>query len=106
LKRLGKSLDGEWDPVEVYHRGRASEFAKKDGCTGIRMVLRFVSKEEVEVYRVGDELVIKLGVFKRNVPLPRSALSSCDTIKATLKDGRLEVFLGGEGDGRRTEGEA
>jgi len=100
LERLGEDIYGPRDPVDIFYVGRPYEFFKENGYIVVRMLFPFAKKDEVEVYRVGDELVIKLGVFKRNIPLPRSALANCDVVKARLRDGYLEVFLGGEGDGK------
>jgi len=93
LRNLGRTLFGKTDPTEVFFKGKPFEFVKKDGATVIRINMPFAEKEDIEVYSLGDELVVKIGVLRRNIPLPRSAVSS--DLKAHLRDGRLEVELGG-----------
>ncbi|MBW1976270.1 MAG: ArsA family ATPase [Deltaproteobacteria bacterium] len=94
LEELGKNLFGEEvDPTRVFHKGRPFEFIKKGETTVIKIAIPFVEKEDVEVYSLGDELVLKVGVLRRNIPLPRSAVSS--EIRAHLRDGTLEIELGG-----------
>ncbi len=96
LERLGRELYGDRDPFD---------FFKEDGIMVVKMYLNFASKEEVEVYKVGDELVVKLGAFKRNIPLPKSCLAMEGEIRARLKDGYLEIRLGGGdgGEGKRCD---
>lgn len=100
LMKLGNLIYQDRDPAQIFYKGRPYQFYKEDGCLVIRIELPFATKEEVEVYRVGDELVLKLGAFRRNIPLPRSALASCEAIRAKMQEGYLEVFMGGKEDGK------
>lgn len=99
IERLGDLIYGDRDPTEVFYKGRPYEFSKEDGCLMVKIELPFLNKEEIDVYRVGDELVLKLGAFKRNIPLPRSALASCEVVRAKMHEGYLIVSMGGKEDG-------
>ncbi|MFN3535284.1 MAG: TRC40/GET3/ArsA family transport-energizing ATPase, partial [Desulfatiglandales bacterium] len=99
IERLGEALYKDQDPTHLFYKGKPYEFSKEDGCLMIKIELPFAQKEEVEVYRVGDELVLKLGAFRRNIPLPRSALASCERMKARMQEGYLQIYVGGKEDG-------
>lgn len=47
-------------------------------------------KEEVDLYQSGTDAVIKLGNFKRNIPLP-NVLRTYEITGAKMQDGRLEI---------------
>lgn len=95
LEALGEIIYGERDPLTVFHRGSPFEFFKESGHTVVRINIPFADKKDIEVYKVADELVIKLGACRRNIPLPRSSLGTDEQIRARFKDGQLEVLIGG-----------
>lgn len=96
LKNLGVSLFGQTDPTEVFFKGKAFDFIKKNDTTVIQINMPFAEKGDIEVYSLGDELIVRVGVLRRNIPLPRSVPSS--GVKAHLRDGKLEIELGGSED--------
>lgn len=104
LEALGEIIYGDRDPLSVFYSGSPFEFAKEGDCTVVRINLPFADKKDVEVYRVGDELVVKLGTCRRNIPLPRSSLGVEAEVRARFINGRLEVLLGGTANGKGISG--
>lgn len=102
LVLLAEKLYGSRDPLSVFYQGKSFEFEKKDNATVIKINVPFAEKDDLEVYRVGDELVIKFGTCKRNIPLPRSLMVSDEYIKARFQEGYLEITLGGSNNGKGT----
>jgi len=47
----------------------------------------------VNLHKKSDELIIRLGSFKRHVLLPQR-MSNCEPLSARIKDGELVVVLG------------
>jgi arsenite-transporting ATPase len=59
------------------------------------MVLPFVSKAEVSAKRLGDELLLQAGAYRRTLVLPR-ALTELQIESASMQDGRLRIIFGGK----------
>jgi arsenite-transporting ATPase len=71
LDRLGKSIYGLRDPAQVFYRESPYRFKQTDGAYQMRMRLPFATVEDVELFKHGDELVVRVGNFKRHLALPR-----------------------------------
>ena len=59
------------------------------------MHLPFATREEIDLSKVGDELIIKMGNFKKSLILPR-AFAVLEPVGANLKDEELTIDFGGE----------
>jgi arsenite/tail-anchored protein-transporting ATPase len=55
-----------------------------------RLSLPAVRKDELELVRRGDELILGVGPYRRVLPLP-SALRRCRVVGAALERGELRV---------------
>jgi arsenite-transporting ATPase len=101
LKQLGRVLYGEHDPTEHFYQEPPYEFHKKEGQFSVRIKLPFLAKEEVELNRLPGEIIIRIGGFKRHIPLPRYVGSYKD---ATAKmDGPWLTITFGGGKGGKEE---
>jgi arsenite-transporting ATPase len=95
LRRLGEALYGESDPSAVFHQGRPYEIRRDDGRYVLEMSLPFVDKGEVSAQRLGDELLLDVGPFRRTLVLPR-ALAESSIAHAHMQDSTLSIeFVGG-----------
>ncbi len=65
-------------------------FRKSKGSYTLSLYLPFVQGGDIDLARVADELVIRIGSFKRHVPLPRSIPRHAQ-VSARLEDGHLKV---------------
>ena len=95
LLELGQSLYGDEDPSQCYMSSPSYAFNKEGSDYTLEVVLPFVQKEEIDLTRQGDNLVIRVGSFRRHVPLPR-AIIRLKTAGAKMDDGRLIVRFSGE----------
>jgi arsenite-transporting ATPase len=93
LLKLGETLYGERNPVELFYLQRSLEFLQSNGSHAVRLHLPFVQKSEVDLTKLGEELIIRMGNFKRNLILPR-AFVTMDALKAELKGDYLTVYFG------------
>ena len=99
LRRLGAGIYGDHDPTEHFFKGQPYEFHQQDGQFTMRIKLPFVSKEEVELNRLADEMVIRIGQFKKYIPLPRHVAAYKD-VKARMDGAYLNIIFGGKKDGK------
>ena len=97
LSGLGREIYQDLDPTAVLHRERAVNITPVDGHYRMDIPVPFASKEDLETWFHGDELVIKYKNFRRNIVLPRT-LASLDLARAELKDNILSLIFGGEDD--------
>jgi len=72
LRALARNIYGDNDPSKSFMSERPYHFSKENGVYKVRVKLPFLSKEDVDLAKSGDELIIRIGNFKRHVVLPRS----------------------------------
>ena len=99
LKKLGTDIYGEHDPTKHFYTERPYEFHHKDGQFFIRIKLPFLTKEEVELNRLPEEMVIEIGGFRRHILLPRYVVNYKD-VKAKMDGNYLNIIFGGKKDGK------
>ena len=105
LRELGRQIYGDADPAKVFFSTRPYRFEKKNGAYRLVMTLPFVGKENVDLNVSGDELIVRVGTFKRYVPLPRSYQGAVPT-SAKLRNDELTITFGeshGDAKGSRKE---
>jgi arsenite/tail-anchored protein-transporting ATPase len=93
LKRLGRSLYGARDPSKRFFDEAPYRFRKVNGEYHLHLRLPFVSAEHVDVYKKLDELIIRVGGYKRHVALPQR-VAHCEPQSARVNQGMLTVVLG------------
>jgi len=97
LKKFGEDIYGEHDPTEHFYTERPYEFNRKDGKFFIKIKLPFLTKEEIELNRLPEEMVIRVGGFKRHIPLPRY-VSAYKDVTAKIDGTYLNIIFGGNRD--------
>ncbi|MBC8248352.1 MAG: ArsA family ATPase [Anaerolineales bacterium] len=95
LRRMAESIYGDSDPTEVYFVGRTHSVEKKDGRYILSLPLPFVEKQDLELTRSGDELIVHIGNRKRNLILPR-VLASLDVQSAKFDEDTLMITFGAD----------
>ena len=92
LKRLGRALYGSSDPAKRYFDQAPFSFRKVNGDYHLHLRLPFVQAEHVDLYKKLDELVIRVGGYKRHITLP-VRVAHCEPESARVKDGELVVVM-------------
>lgn len=72
LKVMGEALFADQDPSKIFFRGRAQEIEKENGGYVLTLPLPFVTKGDISLRRSGDELIVRAGMYKRNIILPQT----------------------------------
>ncbi len=104
LTRLADMLFDKEDPTKVYTADKALKIYSEDGVDTLSIKLPFSEKQEVELYKSSDTLIVQVGWYKRSVSLPYSMIKK-EATKAEFKDGYLLIrFEGGEPNGEQKKG--
>lgn len=90
LQIVSNALFGDEDPAQFYHKGAPYSFAKENDGYLLSIKLPFVEKCELDIRKNQEDLIIRIGTFKRHVPLPRSLLGK-EVTNARMNDGVLQV---------------
>jgi arsenite/tail-anchored protein-transporting ATPase len=90
LERMGDEVYGEKDVTAVLHVDEPIRVRKRGPSYVLSMRLPFAERDELDVYRKGDELYIKVGPYKRNIILPQT-LQRLTVQEARFEADRLEV---------------
>jgi arsenite-transporting ATPase len=101
LGALAEALYGTEDPTARLHEEAPLRFETVDGRPVMRLRLPFVSGQEVDLGRSGDELIVRIGGFKRHLLLPRS-LAGREPLEAKLEGRELRVTFAGAGNAAET----
>ncbi|MCB2186051.1 MAG: TRC40/GET3/ArsA family transport-energizing ATPase [Deltaproteobacteria bacterium] len=72
LLALAARLYGDQDPLAVLYGHQPLAFTRNNGHNEMRLHLPFASKEGLEIFNRGNELIIQLGMVRRHVALPAS----------------------------------
>jgi arsenite-transporting ATPase len=104
LRALAEQVYGERNPTEHFFKEKPYELTKKAGEYLLRMTLPFVSKDSVEINKISDELIIRIGGFKRHMLLPKQVAAS-KSARAKLEGQDLYVYFEGENHGKEKKRE-
>ena len=90
LHKMGDILYSGIDPADIFSEKSPYQFRKVDEVYQLVMQLPFLTKQEVNLTKHGDELIVTIGGFKRHVALPRS-LANTKATGAKLTEQQLIV---------------
>jgi len=97
LRDMGEEVYGELDATAILHRDEPMRVRKRGTAYVLTLRLPFVEKTDLDVFRKGDELYIRVGTYKRNLVLPQT-LQRLDVQEANFVEDRLEVRFGRTAD--------
>jgi len=91
LETFARMLYEERDPAAFFVSLPAYGFTKEsEGNYRLELKLPFVMKDQIDVSRHNEDLVVRIGTFKRNILLPRSVVN-LDVVSARMNEDRLTV---------------
>ncbi|HHT9132000.1 MAG TPA: ArsA family ATPase [Candidatus Tripitaka californicus] len=98
LREMARELYGDRDPTEVFVSERPVKLTQHNGSCCLSLHLPTANEKDLELSMYKNELIIRLGSYKRNVLLPR-AIADRKLVKAAFEGKRLNITFGGRKDG-------
>jgi arsenite-transporting ATPase len=95
LKQTSGALYAGRDPTRIYFHGKAQTFDKVKGQYILSFDFPYSSKDDIDLSRNGDELLIKLGAYRRIIILPKTVVR-LPVEGARFENGRLVIRFGSE----------
>jgi arsenite-transporting ATPase len=93
LRRFAKEIYSTVDPLAVLHDHDPLEISANGDARVLALELPFAERDDVDVGRRGDELILTVGPYRRTITLPDS-LKRREITAAKLRKGRLRVTFG------------
>jgi arsenite-transporting ATPase len=90
LASLAQEIYGDRDPLERFFDGESYSLVKVNGKYQLTIKLPFIEKKDVDLNKISDELIIRVGGFKRHILLPRQVAAS-KSVSAKLDGADLSV---------------
>jgi arsenite-transporting ATPase len=90
LAQLAADIWGEQDPTQIFFQGQTQELVKRGDQYILRLPLPHIEMGKVEMVKKGDDLIVEVGNFKRNIALP-TVLAPLDATVARMVNSALEV---------------
>jgi arsenite-transporting ATPase len=90
LASMGEEVYGDKDGTEILHRDEPLRVRKRGTSYVLTLRLPFTEKADLDVFRKGEELFVRVGPYKRNLVLPHT-LQRLDVKEASFVEDRLEV---------------
>jgi arsenite-transporting ATPase len=101
LEDLAAEVYGGRDVVEVLYRDDPIRVRRRGRGYVLSMRLPFVSRNDMDIHRRGEELFVRVGSYKRDLILP-ATLQRLEVRGANFVGDRLEVAFGDEDGEERT----
>lgn len=100
IRQMGQAVFGEnavrggqGDPTQTMYAGKPQEIFQRNGSYVLSIALPLVERSDVNLHRsVFDELVVRIGNWKRNIVLP-TGLAKLDVEAAKYEDDRLNIYF-------------
>jgi arsenite-transporting ATPase len=99
LRDFAQQIYGDLDAASRLHAGQPLRITRRGGRTTLALELPFADRDDLELGRRGDELLVRVGPYRRAITLPDS-LRHRAIVDASLKQGRLKVTFEGSADDR------
>lgn len=92
LGELGQAIFGNTDPTQVFYRGPIQEVTRQGDTYVLRLPLPHVEMDKVLMTKKGDEMIIEIGNFKRDITLP-AVLANQEAKVARFVNKALEIHF-------------
>jgi len=92
LGKLAKSIFGEQDPTQIFYKGAVQEVLRQGNTYILRLPLPHVEMNKVIMTKRGDEMIVEIGNFKRDITLP-SILANQEATVAKFVNKALEIHF-------------
>jgi arsenite-transporting ATPase len=90
LDRLAGEVFGDRDPGALLHDDLSQELVSHNGTATLRLAIPFVEKADVELKKIGLEVIVRVGPQKRTIILPPT-MAAYRPSSAQFEAGALSV---------------
>jgi arsenite-transporting ATPase len=90
LKRMGDDVYEDADETKVFHLDEPIRVQKRGGWYVLSLQLPFTDRTQLDIHRKAEELVVRVGSYKRTLILPH-ALQRLEIREARFVEDRLEI---------------
>src|SRR5438876_2508082 len=95
LREMAEEVYGDLRAIDVLHRDEPIQVRKRGATYVLTLRLPFVSREDMDIHRRGDELFVRVGSYKRNLILPQT-LQRLEVRGASFVGDHLEIAFAKE----------
>jgi arsenite/tail-anchored protein-transporting ATPase len=92
LAELAQVIFGDTDPTCVFYRGAIQEVTRQGDTYVLRLPLPHVEMDKVIMTKKGDEMIVEIGNFKRDITLP-AVLTNQEAKLARFVNKALEIHF-------------
>jgi arsenite-transporting ATPase len=92
LRELAQAIFGDTDPTQVFYRGPIQEVLHDGDTYILRLPLPHVEMDKVLMTKKGDEMIVEIGNFKRDISLP-TILANQEAKLARFVNKALEIHF-------------
>jgi len=92
LGELAGEVFGEHDPTQIFYQGPVQEVTREGSMYVLRLPMPHVEMDKVVMTKKGDEMIVEIGNFKRDITLP-SVLASQEAVRARFINKALEIHF-------------
>lgn len=92
LKPLSDTLYGDKDPAKRLTKAQSIRFELKEKKYTLSLQIAGVQGKEIDLEKIGDELRVQIGRFKRTIALPQY-VAGLQPTSARLDDGTLKIVF-------------
>jgi arsenite-transporting ATPase len=90
LDRLGDELFDGTDAAAILHEDLSHELTSSNGSATLRLAMPFVEKADIDLKKIGLDVVVRVGGQKRTIVLP-ATMAAYRPRSARFEDGALRV---------------
>jgi arsenite-transporting ATPase len=95
LRAMAHALYHDQDPTRFFYRGKTHHIEKQNSHYTLSFELPYTTRDEISLIRNGDELIINVGTYRRNIILPRT-LVNLPVVGARFDNDKLVIRFGEE----------
>jgi arsenite-transporting ATPase len=93
LEQMGEEVYGDLDATSILYRDEPVRVRKRGEHYVLSMRLPFVSRDDMDIHRRGEELYVRVGTYKRNLILPHT-LQRLEVREANFRGEHLDILFG------------
>jgi len=92
LKELAEKIYSDRNPLDRFFLDEPFHLFKKDGSYRLQIRVPFIDREDIELNTLPEELIIRIGTYRRHIPLPRQ-VASAKKVRAKLEGETLNIIF-------------